>query len=256
MFGGIAQTLIIENHLYIPGTAILEVNMRCKPGYFRYFYNQNSKLSKQMKFFFTLFFLLILASCRKAAITPDTEYPDLPAYSEKGLNTGGTLINNKAWITYPPAFLSTVRPVQLFSYSAGDSVVLLINGSYKDATLPDQNPNTIFIVLKNIHISSDADLQQLNGKTYAVDGIINYGGVSDSYGFNKSGHGSGSIRFGKVSEISNVTVGDGTPGNPVLHPYIVAGQFDMTMSAPVSYSFTHGRFDVNLIRSSNQFVIF
>ncbi|MBL0335947.1 MAG: hypothetical protein IPP73_11790 [Chitinophagaceae bacterium] len=209
-----------------------------------------------MKFFFTISFLIIIVSCRKAVITPDTAFPDLPAYSEKGLNTGGTLINNKAWITHPLAFLSTVRPVQLFSYPAGDSVVILINGNYKDATLPDQNPNTIFIVLKNIHISTDAELLQMNGKTYLLDGTTNYGGISDSYGYNKTGHGSGSIRFGKVSEISNVTVGDGSPGNPVLHPYIISGQFDMTMSSPVNYSFTHGRFDVNLIRSSNQFVIF
>lgn len=134
--------------------------------------------------------------------------------------------------------------------------MLLINGSYKDATLPDQNPNTIFIILKNIHIGTDADLQLLNGKTYVLDGSSNYCGISEGLGFNKSGHGSGSIRFGKVSEISNVTVGDGLPGNPVLHPYIIAVQFDMTMSAPVNYNFTHGRFDVNLIRSSNQFVIF
>jgi hypothetical protein len=104
-----------------------------------------------MKFIVTISFLLILVSCRKAAIKPDPSYPDLPVYSEKGLNTGGALINGKAWLTYPLALLSTTRPVQVFSNPAGDSVVLLLNGSYKDATLPDQNPNTIFIVLKNIH---------------------------------------------------------------------------------------------------------
>ncbi len=209
-----------------------------------------------MKFLLTILLFFILASCRKAAITPDPSYPDLPAYTEKGLNTGGTLVNGKAWITFPRAFLSTIRPLQVYSYPGGDSVVVLLNGSYKDATLPDQNPSTLFIVLKNIHISTDAELQQLNGKNFVLDGSINYGGISDSYGYNKTGHATGSIRFGKVSEISNVTVGDGSPGNPILHPYIVAGQFDMTMTAPVNYNFSKGRFDVNIIRSSNQFGIY
>lgn len=197
-----------------------------------------------------------MVSCRKQTAPADPDIPDLPAYTEKGLNTGGAMINNKAWLTSSLAFLSTVRPVQLYSYPGGDSVVLLINGSYKDATISLLQPSTIFIVLKNIHISSDGELAVLQGITFQLDGITNYGGISEAYGLNKTGRAKGSIRFGKVSEISNVTIGDGSPGNPILHPYIAAGHFDLQIDNPVTYTISNGRFDVNIIRSSNQFMIF
>ena len=63
----------------------------------------------------------------------------------------------------------------------------------------------------------------------------------------------GKIGFGKVSFISTVSCGDGTPGNPVRLPYIIAGRLNMDFSTSVTYSLTEGRFDVNLARGSNQF---
>ncbi len=200
--------------------------------------------------------ICVVLSCSKKTIKAGSDNPDLPAYSENGLNTGGILINNQPWLMLPLGLFTTSRPLQLFSYPAGDSVVVLLNGDYKDASLRNTNNKTIFIVLKNIKISSDEDLALLNNKTFTLDGVINYSGFSESYGYNKTGRGTGTLAFGKVSVISNITYGDGTPGNPILHPYIIAGKLDVNVNTGTSYSLTAGRFDVTVVRSSNQFVVF
>lgn len=207
----------------------------------------------------TIFAMFALASCKKASVETDPGNPDLPIYSEQGLNTGGIMINDKAWLTVKPAgflSLSTTRPLQLYSYPNGDSIVILLNGAYKDTSLRLLPPATIFIVLKNIRIATDNDLLQLNGRSYNLDGTINYGGFSEYYGFNKVGNAIGNIQFGKVSVINSVTYGDGSPNNPIYHPYIVAGRFEMNLVTSSVYTLTKGRFDVTIVRSINQFGIF
>jgi hypothetical protein len=207
-------------------------------------------------FLLTLLTVIVFISCKKASVKPDPKHPDLPAYSEQGLNVGGILVNDNPWLTVKLGFFSTARPLQLFSYPSGDSIVILLNGNYKDSVFQYQNPQTIFVVIKNTRIVTDNDLVQLNSKSFSLDGVINYGGFSDSYGFNKVGKAIGNISFGKVSEISNITFGDGSPNNPIKHPYIVAGRLEMNLSTTSNYSLTEGRFDVNIIRSNNQFVVF
>lgn len=202
------------------------------------------------------FFAVTLISCRKSAIKPDPDSPDLPIYSEKGLNVGGILINDSAWLTVKLGLFSTARPLQLLSYPAGDSVVVLLNGNFKENSLQNQISKSIFIVIKQIKIINDNDLLQLNGKTFVLDGNENYGGFSGYYGQDKAGKAVGSISLGKVSVINNITYGDGSPNNPVLHPYIVAGQLSMKFFTTRNFSLTKGRFDVTLIRSSNQFTVF
>ena len=118
-----------------------------------------------------------------------------------------------------------------------------------------QQPRTLFIVIKNISIATDNDLLQLNGRRYDLDGRVNYGGFSDPYGYNKTGNGAGNLTFGKVSEISNITYGDGSPNNPIRHPYIVSGRLEMNLTTTINYIMTKGRFDVTISRSSNQFAI-
>ena len=208
------------------------------------------------KLLLLLLTFVILTSCRKKSIKPDPEYPDLPVYSEQGLNVGGILINDKPWLTLQPALFSTLRPFQLFSYPNGDSIVVLFNGKYKDSSIQYQEPRTIFVVIKNLRITTDNDLIKLNGKSYSLDGNINYGGFSAGYGYDKVGKAVGSLTFGKVSEISNVSYGDGSANNPVRHPYIVAGHFEMNLFTTSNYALKMGRFDFNIISGSNRFVIF
>ncbi len=206
-------------------------------------------------FLLSVLTVVVLVSCRKTSVKPDAENSDLPAYSEQGLNVGGILINNKPWLTLKLGLFSTARPLQLFSYPNGDSIVILLNGNYKDSSLQNQNPQTMFVVIKNIRIVTDTDLIQLNGKSYSLDGIINYGGFSDYHGYNKVGRSIGSIPFGKVSERSNITYGDGSPNNPIRHPYVIAGRLEMNLSTTSNYSLTRGRFDVSILRSNNQLVV-
>lgn len=70
----------------------------------------------------------LLAACRKDVYKQDKQYPDLPAYSEKGLSVGGCFINDTAWLI-PKGTLSRTRPLYVYSYTNGDSVVLFFNGS-------------------------------------------------------------------------------------------------------------------------------
>ena len=200
--------------------------------------------------------LIAFSSCRKIKIKQDAQNPDLPAYSEKGLNAGGILINNQAWLVLKPGFMSTARPFQLFSFPSGDSIVVLLNGNFKDTALQNQNLRTIFVVIKNIKIITDEDLLQLNNRSFILDGITNYGGFSDSYGENKKGSGVGKLSFGKVSEISNITYGNGTAGNPTLHPYIISGKLNMDFYTNKNYSLTAGRFDMNIMRNTPEFIVF
>lgn len=204
-----------------------------------------------------LLILLIAASfsaCKKTVVKSDPEYPDLPAYSEKGLNVGGILINDKAWLTEKPGLFSYLRPLQLFSYPNGDSIVVLLNGHFKDNNI-NQYPRTLFVVIKNIRIVTDNDLLQLNDKSYTLDGNTNYGGFSEDYGNDKVGKAVGTITFGKVSEI-NVVYGDGSPNNPIKHPYIVAGYLDMSLSTTANYVLTNGRFDATIVRGTGQFIVY
>jgi len=100
------------------------------------------------KLFFIISVIVVFASCRKVSIKSDPDNPDLPAYSEQGLNVGGILINNNAWLTVKPGLFTTTRPLQLLSYPNGDSIVVLLNGDFKDTGLQNQNLRTIFAVIK------------------------------------------------------------------------------------------------------------
>jgi hypothetical protein len=202
------------------------------------------------KLIFTLT-IIILVSCKKPSIKSDPQNPDLPSYSEQGLNVGGILINDSAWLTLKPGLFSTSKPVYLVSYPNGDSIVILLNGNFKDSGLQNQNVRTIYIVIKEINIISDSDLLKLNDKTFILDGNTNYGGFSNYDGSAKVGKSTGNISFGRVSVMTSITYGDGSANNPVLHPYIFAGKLNMNFSTTRIFSLTNGRFDMTLLRNSN-----
>ena len=123
----------------------------------------NKKNLMKPSLFLILYILAVFTSCNKVSIKSDPENPGLPIYSEKGLNVGGILINNNVWLTIKLSLFSTVHPLELYSYPAGDSIVVLLNGNFKDSGFQNKNLETIFVVIKNIHIIADEDLVQLNG---------------------------------------------------------------------------------------------
>lgn len=198
-----------------------------------------------MKNYLLLSIILVLfsLSCRKVVVS-DPIYPDLPAYSESGLNVGGVMINDSAWKFQQPNLMSLFNPMQIVSYLNGDSLVVIMNGNsnYPQSLYFSQ----IYFVLKNIHIANDSDLVKLNGTTFNIDGQNNYAGLSMSYqnNFVNNGKSSGSISFKKAYlNKHGVIIGDGSPNNPVLLPYVIAGIFNLSLTQDRKYNLNAGRFD-------------
>jgi hypothetical protein len=197
--------------------------------------------------------IILLTACKRTTIKPDPDIPDLPSYSEKGLNNGGILIDGNAWLLEKRGMYS--RPMQLLSYPTGDSIVICLNGAYKDIALQYQQPGTLFLVIKNISIQNENDLNKLNQKNFVLDGTTNYGGFSGYYGTGKIGKGIGQIIFGRVSR-NNVSVGTGDPGNEIRNFYVMSGRVNMKLSSPMASTLTDGRFDVSIIEKSDTFATF
>jgi hypothetical protein len=190
----------------------------------------------------------LLTQCRKDVYKQDADFPDLPAYSEKGLNVGGCFINDTAWLL-PKRFLSRTKNLYVRSYPSGDSVILFFTGRFKEDSLEYKQPHTLFVVLKNLRISSDTDLLQLSNRSFVLDGLKNYGGFGFTYYIEKPRSVNGFITFGNVTRQNYIAYGDGSPGNPKRHPYILPGRFEINITAERSYALTHGRFDMSVLQT-------
>ena len=210
---------------------------------------------KPMKFILScsLLSIMLLMGCKRTTVKPDPDIPDLPGYSEKGLNNGGILIDGYTWLLEKRGLYS--RPLQLLSYPKGDSIVICLNGAYKNPSLKYQNPTTLFLVIKNVSIQNENDLSKLNQKRFVLDGMDNYGGYSGYYGTDKIGKATGQITFGRVTQ-NNVSVGTGEPGNEIRHFYVMSGRINMKLSSPLVTALTDGRFDVSIIEKSDTFAIY
>lgn len=205
--------------------------------------------------FLQFIFIVLFAGCSKTKINPDKSYLDLPAYSQNGSNVGGVLINDTAWLTidlpilnFYPAF-----PINLECFPSGDSIVLSLYGHFKDSSVSLRLPYSIFIILKGIRIQKDSDLLNLTSKSFILDGINNYGGFGNIF-VDKIGKGSGQIKFGKVALVNNIAVGDGSPGNPIHHPFIFPAQFEFNFFQDRIYTLSQGRFDMGILNGTNLFI--
>ena len=192
-----------------------------------------------------------LLSCKKH-ITADSDYPDLPAYSEKGLDVSGAHINDSTWLgnNEPSGFSPSIKPVYLTSYPNGDSIELRLFGSYKSWSIAFEKPSQISIVIKGIKIKNDNDLLKLNNQKYVLDGINNYCKFYKWYDDSLLTKGTGQIQFGKIEKNNFITYGDGSPNNPFLYPYICAAKFELKVVDNITYNLTHGRFDITLLKTS------
>ena len=146
---------------------------------------------------FISFFALI--SCKKH-ITSDNVYPDLPAYSETGLDVSGAHINDSTWLgnNQPSGFFPTTKPAYLTSYPNGDSIDLRLFGGYKNLPTTFEKPTQILIVIKGI--KNDNDLIKLNGQKFILDGVNNYCKFYKWYDDSLLTKGTGQIQFGKVEK--------------------------------------------------------
>src|SRR5215217_1805877 len=198
---------------------------------------------------------ILLIQCRKDVYKQDPDFPDLPAYSEKGLNVGGCFVNDTPWLTQRVALFSfsPTRPLYIESYPNGDSVVLFFNGQFKEDSLQYRQPHSLFVVLKNIRISSDTALLQLSNRSFVLDGLVNYAGFANAFNLSMPRNAVGSITFGNCARQDHVIYGDGSPGNPKRNPYILAGRFDIDITMDRHYALTYGRFDLTVLKDARFF---
>lgn len=185
----------------------------------------------------------------------DPEDPRLPAYSEKGHSTSGVLINDTAWVGTTTGLINRTNPIEIHSYPNADSILLLLNGSYKNGLENLSPTNEVFMVLRNNQIRTDEDLKKLNGRRFTLDGQNNYGGFSSVGGWVKSGKATGFIQFGKVDRLPNFHYGDGSSGNPVRYFYIISGRFELYFSTTRQFNLSKGRFDATVSWTPSRFTV-
>lgn len=197
--------------------------------------------------------IFLFTHCRKDVYKQDAQYADLPAYSKKGLNIGGCFINDTAWLM-PKRFLSRTKNLYIFSYPAGDSLVLFFNGRFKEDSLQYRPPHTFFLVLKNIKISSDTGLLALRNQSFKLDGVTTYGGFARGFDLEKPRSATGSITFDNIVRQDKIIYGDGSPGHPKLNPYILAGRFEINITTDRNYTLSKGRFDLTVLKDAEFYV--
>ncbi|HUZ58377.1 MAG TPA: hypothetical protein VMU83_06310 [Hanamia sp.] len=198
----------------------------------------------------------IFISCTKNSIfVADNANSQLPEYSESGRNIAGALFNDTTWRSnvYIDRLSGTyMSGFWIISSLSGDSTTIIFNGkhSYNSinfvGTLP-AIPVNFFVVIKGLKIENQDSLFKLNGKTFNLDGNNNYVALTYSYNdfsFLKNRESFGSIIFNKVQKNSSFTIGDGSPNNPIINPFIVSGHFNFTINGTSNYNINDGRFDM------------
>lgn len=197
---------------------------------------------------------LVVSSCKKDKQKPDPEDPRLPAYTEKGLNTSGILINDTVWSGTTSGLLNRTAPFEIHSYPDADSVLFLFNGSYPDALEQYSPTRQLFVVVRNVQIRTDEDLKKLNGQQFILDGQNQYGGFSVA-GYIQTGRATGFLQFGKVDRLPNFQYGDGSPGYPISYAYIVSGRFEFSLTTTRQFKLSKGRFDATVSRTPSRFTV-
>lgn len=180
--------------------------------------------------------MIALLSCEGLYI-PDPIDPRLPKYTENGNDVAGAIINNIYWTSVEKfGFLTAKDKPYLISSALTDSLVIQFNGTMD---------YTIEFHLKGLNIRKFDDLILLKNKKIQLDGVMNFGVVTDSYlGFspNTSGmEGVGQIYFRNVTFDNSLGI------------VILSGTFGFTetdSSSPIT-DVSYGRFDYSLSENSN-----
>ena len=208
---------------------------------------------------YVIYFILAsieFCGCTKTTtFVADAANSQLPEYSESGKNIAGAIFNDTTWRSdvYSSGLSGTyLTGCWIFSSLSGDSTTIILNGKHSDhsinfvETLPSV-PLSFFFVIKGLKIENQDSLLKLNGKTFDVGDNHNYVTLAyadDHFNFLKKGASIGNIVFIKAGRVAGITIGDGSPGNPVIYPFIVSGHFDFMISGTNSYHVKDGRFDM------------
>jgi hypothetical protein len=172
----------------------------------------------------------------------------LPVYSENGDDVAGALINDTVWISRARNCLFCYHFSFFISTDVkGDSTTFLFNGSYSPYSIKFTDTGrtiqtSLYAVVKGLKIENQDSLLKLNNRSFLLDGVKNYSGISKYAGY-EDHKGSGSFTINKVQKGSWI-IGDGTANNPTIYSFIVSGHFDFNIHDDRDYIIKNGRFDM------------
>lgn len=188
--------------------------------------------------------ILSCLDLRDSDFNPDNEDNRLPAYSEKGYDIAGALINNNAWRAERKPF----SEVMLVDISKPDTMVFEMYGKLIGG-VGQGDYIDFYIYQTRVDINSFADLKKLEGKMVSLNGENNYAELKYSPKneipfYNKNG--TGNLIFKSIREIENVTYNNTTSESLFhLHPVYISGTFELSFkdSLENQIKINKGRFD-------------
>ncbi|RTQ46286.1 hypothetical protein EJV47_22430 [Hymenobacter gummosus] len=190
--------------------------------------------------------LSALAACRKDKFEPDPANKLLPAYTEKGNNAGGALINGQVWRAYMnPGLLS--RRKALVVEGQADTLFLEFDGDMQGNGAADPREGFVFALRRDGSNPFKLDsLLNLNNRRFVLDGRRHFARMNWLGNHHDHGAGRGELYVRRVQKLvsPNVTVG----GQPYTE-YILSGTYRFTAYYRTdSVQVTEGRFDHRISR--------
>ena len=197
---------------------------------------------------FVILFLSVIGitSCHeKVVYEPDSTDPRLPAYTEKGNNVAGVLLNDIPWESYytPGGFLKVpVNAINFVKDTLTDTLRIHFNGRVIYKIYDEYDVNIDFVLhnflYKNLKYKKLDDFLYLNNQKIILDGIENYASIM-GYGdfFNGTcGKGKGEIF---IKSLKKVMI-----DNSKNYDYVISGTFSFEINSPCAkIKATQGRFD-------------
>jgi hypothetical protein len=125
----------------------------------------------------SLFLLLGMAGCLDRTFIADPLDPRMPAYTEKGANTAGALIDNRIWIASSlegPGSNEIFGDEKMFFFFSGASDSLFV--AFQSGKLRMNNSTiSVGFYIPGPVIRDTEDLYDLEGRTISLDGQTHYG---------------------------------------------------------------------------------
>ena len=186
---------------------------------------------------------LTISSCTKESVfTPDPANNALPLYSESGKDIAGAMFNDTVWISKLAnscLFCSSVLLTISSSISGDSTSFYFMRGDLSGVAYSSV---LLTVVVKSFKIETQDSIIKLNNKTFLLDGINNYCGFLRN-GLDTGYNGTGSFIVKKIQKQS-LTIGDGSPGNPIYHSFIISGVFNFDIiTNNGQYKISDGRYD-------------
>lgn len=189
--------------------------------------------------------LALLTGCRKGQVEPDPANKLLPAYAERGSNTGGAMINGQAWRTYEAKLLSHRRALVVEAQQ--DTLRLEFDGDMQPGAAADRREGFALVLRRDGRTPFTLDsLLNLDNRRFVLDGRRHFARMDWLGRYLDYGAGRGELYLRRVQKKihANATVG----GQPYTE-YILSGTFRFTAYRRTdSVQVTEGRFDHRISR--------